>query len=385
SEIDPNTELAGSMRSVLDEAVTRGEFSSWPPLPGQRPDQLLAHQALSRGRSVMSVPLVTSEGEKIGALGVITARDNSIFNAMPGMIQALSEPLGEALHITRRNERGWLSRSTRSLFKRKSLARTLGAVVGALSLLVLLTCSLTHRVRGQVVIEPVERRFCVAPYDGLLETTFVEPGTEVRAGQSLARMDGRELHWELAGVEAERERAEKKRESHVANYETSQALMADLEVRTLANRQSLLEFNQSRLEMVSAIDGIVLSGSLDRRENYPVSKGQVVYEIAPLETLQVEVGVPAEDIQHIKVGEPIELYLDGFGTEPIRTVVERIRPRAEVRDDDNVFVIESKIENPGHVVRPGMKGTAKIDCESRSVGWILFHRAAERFRASMPF
>ena len=145
-------------------------------------------------------------------------------------------------------------------------------------------------------------------------------------------MDGREILWELAGVNAEMQRAETKRDAHVASHETPQAVMAELETRTLTNRKELLEFRESNLQMISPIDGIVLAGSLDRRENYPVTKGQVLYEIAPLDQLRVEVGIPADEVMHVSVGDPVNLYFEGAGAETISGTIKKIRPRSEIRD-----------------------------------------------------
>jgi hypothetical protein len=73
------------------------------------------------------------------------------------------------------------------------------------------------------------------------------------------------------------------------------------------------------------LDGIVLSGSLDRRQNFPVSIGQTPYEIAPIDPLRVELSVSAEEIIHVEIGQPVKFRFDGFGTETIEGLITRVQ------------------------------------------------------------
>ena len=52
----------------------------------------------------------------------------------------------------------------------------------------------------------------------------------------------------------------------------------------------------------------------------------------------------------------------------------RIHPRAELRDDENVFVAEVQLANADGSLRPGMRGTARVESERRPLGWILLRR-----------
>lgn len=386
STIDPYCETTLNMKAVLDEAVGRGTIGSWPPLPGIRTHQLLAHkQFAGRDSLVITVPLKDREGQIIGALAATGRRELATVPEFTRFLSAIEQPVGEALSLVARHQRSAAGRLLRGAFAKQHRLKQIVALVIMLAAGIVLACPWPYTIRCQSVTEPVERRFCVAPHDGLLETTMAEPGDVVRAGQCLANLDGSEILWELAGVTAEHSRAEAKRDAHQARYETPQAVMADLQARALANKQELLQFRQSNLQVRSPIDGIVLSGSLDRRENYPVTKGQVLYEVAPLERLRVEVAVPAEEVTHVEVGDRVTLFLEGMGSETTEGTIDKIRPRAEVRDQRNVFIAEVILENRDRNLRPGMQGTAKVSTDSRRIAWILFHHAAEKARAAWFF
>ncbi|PAY16084.1 hypothetical protein CKO51_28720 [Rhodopirellula sp. SM50] len=384
--IDPYCETTLNMNAVLDEAVGRGTIGSWPPLPGIRTHQLLAHkQFAGRDSLVISVPLKDREGQIIGALAGTGRRELATVPEFTRFLSAIEQPVGEALNVVARHQGSATGRMLRGALAKQHRVKQIVALIIMLVAGILLACPWPYTIRCESVTEPVERRFCVAPHDGLLETTMAEPGDMVSAGQCLANLDGSEILWELAGVTAEHSRAEAKRDAHQARYETPQAVMADLQARALANKRELLRFRESNLQVRSPIDGIVLSGSLDRRENYPVTKGQVLYEVAPLERLRVEVAIPAEEITHVEVGDRVTLFLEGMGSETAEGTIDKIRPRAEVRDQRNVFVAEVIVENHDRTLRPGMQGTAKVSTDSKRIAWILFHHAAEKARAAWCF
>ena len=90
--------------------------------------------------------------------------------------------------------------------------------------------------------------------------------------------------------------------------------------------------------------------------------------------------IPEAEIQYVKQGMQVKLELTAFPFEPFRGNIIRIHPRAEVIEDESVFVAEISIDNPSGNLRPGMKGRAKIIGERYPLGWNLFHGAWETFR-----
>lgn len=384
--IDPNSETTLAMKAVLDESITRDAVGAWPPLPGVEPHQLLAHKQIAKRDSlVITTPLKTIDGEIIGAIAMLGRREMATIPNLHHFVGSIGEPLGETLATVQLNQGSWPRRALRAMFSDKHRIKVYCALAAALASVLILALPWPYTINCKSLIEPVERRFCVAPHDGLIETTLAQPGDVVQPGQMLAQMDGREILWELAGVSAKKSRAAKKRDSHMSKHETPEALMADLELKSLQNQESLLQFKESNLQMSSPIEGIVLSGSLDRRENYPVTKGQVLYEIAPLDQLRIEVAMPADEVMHVQPNDSVELYVDGFGIDSVSGSIDRIRPRAEIRDGENVFIAEVTIANEARQLRPGMQGTAKVKTQTRSVAWIVFHHAVERMRAAMPW
>ena len=113
-----------------------------------------------------------------------------------------------------------------------------------------------YRVRCNCVVEPVSKRFAVAPFDGLITAGFVKPGDVVEQNQLLAEVDGRTIRWELAGIAAERKQSLRQREIELADENVPEALLAELENKKLAARENILQHRRNHLKVRSPIDGV---------------------------------------------------------------------------------------------------------------------------------
>jgi len=97
----------------------------------------------------------------------------------------------------------------------------------------------------------------------------------------------------------------------------------------------------------------------------------------------VELAIPDEDIAHIAIGQPVRYRLAALPWKTLQGQVHRIRPRSELRDNANVFVAEIDVRNDDLVLRPGMRGRAKIKTNWHPWGWNLFHKAWDGLRTWM--
>ena len=380
SKFDQNSTSTRSIGSALDETVLRNQVSRWPPSGAAEQHQLLAHQQLCNTSSletVISVPLKTRQGKTIGAVTVL-APSGQHNSSVTTFLDALSVPVGNAFDLVRRSRRSLPVRIWRQVFSQGGWKRQAAMAVGVAAIAAVLAIPMPYRIACRFKIEPMQRQFSVAPYAGLLRSTFAEPGDIVEKGQILARMDDQETHWELSGVEADSERASKERDVHLVDRQVAKSYMSALESERLKSRAELLKHRLGALEIRSDVRGVVLSGSVDRRENYPVKIGELLYEIAPIDQVRFEIGIPAEDVTHVKSGQKVSLRVDGNVGTVLDGTIDRVRPRSEIVDGRNVFVAEVRMDNFGDVaLLPGMEGSARVITASHSLGWNLFHRAWE--------
>ena len=223
-------------------------------------------------------------------------------------------------------------------------------------------------------MEPVTRRYVAAPFAGPLEKSLVDTGDIVEEGQLLARMDGRELRMELSSTRADLHRAAKERAGHLAMLSSGRAEIARFEVDRLQARHELLEHRERNVEIRSPIAGVVVSGDHEDAEGIMLDIGQTLFEIAPLDRMVVEVGIAEDDFAYVRPGMPVTIRLDAFPLRRFNATLESIHPRAELRDNQHVFVGEVRLDSSEIAFRPGMQGTARIKAGRFPLGWNLFRR-----------
>lgn len=378
SGFDRHSPSVRAMESAMDEALLRGELAFYNDAQTRNnPPVEKSLCELVQADGVASLPLRTETGVAIGA--VLFFDDAHEREAELSRLLPLAEhSVAAALNVARKLEGGRLTRIGRALRDLAgSKAKGKVALAGALLLCLSMAVPLPYRIACHCQLEPVSRRFVVAPFEGTLEQTLVKPGDVVQHGDLLARMDDREVRWERASVIADRQQAAKKRDSAQATHNYAEAQIATLEMQRLDIRLQLLDDRSENLEIRSPVDGIVTAGELERAAGAPLTLGQTLFEIAPLNKMQVEAAVPDEEISRVREGQALLVRLDAFPGEPLQVPVAKVRPRSEIRDNENVFIAEATLDNADDRLRPGMKGRAKVVTDRRMLGWILFHRPWE--------
>lgn len=407
SHFDHRSELVELLRGTANETVARQADGSWPPLMTSNRHSLLAHRKLvetSHSEAVATYRLTTGksapgygrsyhrsptephgDSRTLGVLLVSGSRAAVQDTANVRFLTTAAKCLSATLELTARAEGGFVRRATTRLRRAVSRRAFVLMTLAAIGVVALLASPWPYRISCRCVVEPMQRRFVVAPHDGLIETSLVQPGDVVRAGQPLARMDAREVRWELAGLEADRRQAVQQRDTSLTRGELAKSELARLEIEQLDAKLELLRRRASLLELQAPLDGIVLNGSLDKLSSAPVKTGQVLFEIAPLDRLRVEVATPAEDYRHVQAGTAVELRFEGRLNDLQTGTLSRIRPRSEIRDSADVFVAEVEMDNPEQALRPGQRGSAVVIGSSHPLAWNLFHKAADRVRQWLPF
>lgn len=229
----------------------------------------------------------------------------------------------------------------------------------------------SQRVRTEMVLEPETRRFIATPFNAVIETVHVSAGDIVEQGQLLVELDGREVNERLAEIQARLSMAilESTSELEAANY--SKAAIRELDARSLAHERELLLHRQANLRIVSPIEGVVVTGEVERSKGAAVELGRPLLELAPLDVLLAEIAVDELDIALVHEGMEAKLQLHAIPGLVLHVEIKRIADSSETRDGRNIFVAEAVLDNHDGSLRPGMKGTAVIFAERRPLVWNL--------------
>jgi biotin carboxyl carrier protein len=271
---------------------------------------------------------------------------------------------------------GLLSHLTQTLSKSGMTARF---YLGAASLILLLLCiwPVSYRVRCSSVVRPMYSRVVSAPFEAVLKSTLVEPGDHVRAGETLLTLDGRPLRLELEEINAKIAQVEKERDIAMVAGKVAESQQASLRIRELSRRRDLIENRLSQLQVTSPIDGVVVSGELERSIGASVEMGQSMIEVAPLDQMVIELEIPEYEIGFVDAGAEAKVRFSSNSTKPIERPIELIFPSAEIRDDQNVFIARMNVENSKAELRPGMHGDAIAYGPMRPWMWSLVRKGWE--------
>jgi multidrug efflux pump subunit AcrA (membrane-fusion protein) len=263
---------------------------------------------------------------------------------------------------------------------RKGLAKLVGpehtwmkltAVLVLAGVLFLTLARGADRVESSFSVEAVRQQVIPAPFDGYLAAAHAEPNDLVTAGETvLAELDTAELRLQLS--EAQAELAGHLKQADIAMREGKQVevQIAQADADRLAARIERLRYQLAHATITCPIDGVVLSGDLKKKVGGPVSKGDVLYEVAPLSALRAVLMVPEDRINDVEVGDRGHLASASNPGLYVPFEVERISPIAKVVEQANVFPVRVKLRDENAQLRPGMEGVAKIEVGERSYAWI---------------
>ncbi|NUM33939.1 MAG: HlyD family efflux transporter periplasmic adaptor subunit [Candidatus Brocadiae bacterium] len=348
----------------------------------------LAHQELaeiSQFSTVYSLPLLVQK-DMIGVWIFLWKEEHAISTEEKNLTQATSVSIAPLLNVLLKNRKNFLHKGMETCLKLCHSYRFVFFIFLFLSFLWCMTLPFSYDIKAHCKLQPSVRRMVAAPFDGVLLQTYVKQGDVIqKPGHVMALLDGRELRWQLVGLEAERAKILKQSQIALANEKVAEYHISRLEMQNLDVQIKLIQDKLSHLEIRSPIEGIVLTGDLERAHGVPVSTGQALFELAPLNTMLVEIYAEARDIAYLSQGLEGEIQLESIAGKYIPIKIESILPESEVQNTTNVFVCRATIQNADNILQPGMEGTAYIFAGKKPLWWILLHKPIEWIRMELWF
>jgi multidrug efflux pump subunit AcrA (membrane-fusion protein) len=258
---------------------------------------------------------------------------------------------------------------------RKLLA---AALLGTLLLLTFATGD--YRVTADATLEGRVQRAVVAGIDGYVAEANARAGDLVRRGQVLGRLDERDLLLERRKWVGMRAQLDEEYREALAAHDRAQVNIISARRAQAGAQLELVEENLLRTRLVVPFDGVVVRGDLSQSLGSPVERGDVLFEVAPLEGYRIILEVDERDVSDVAPGQQGRLTLSAMPAQPLPLAVERITPVAAAVDGRNVFRVEARLESPPPGLRPGMEGVAKIEIDRRRLIWIWTHDLVDWLR-----
>ena len=203
----------------------------------------------------------------------------------------------------------------------------------------------------------------------------------MKAGQVMATLDDRDLRLERLKWATQRAKQQREYAEALAKQDFAKAQVLRTQIEQAEAQLSLLDEQLARLRITAPFDGIVISGDLSQQLGAPVERGNVLFEVAPLNQYRIVLKVDERDIVELQLGQTGELMLTSMPDRGFPFAIEKITPISTAQEGRNFYRVEARpTAEDSKALRPGMQGVAKIVVDERRVVWIWTHKVVHWFR-----
>jgi RND family efflux transporter MFP subunit len=386
SAFDARSALLADLAAAMEEACDQDTTVTHPASPGAPVRVDRAHAALRERHgagAVWTVPFA-AHGALVGAFTCERPAELGIDERALRLSEEVVALLGPAIALHRAAAAPPLVRLRRFAETRLAiLTRREGRVAAAAAvalLLVVAAAPATHRVAADARLEGRIQRAVVAGVEGFLLQVEARPGDLVPRGKILARLDDRDLQVERRKWEGRREQFRREQREALAGHDRTQQSILGARIAQAEAQLDLIDAQLARTVLEAPFDGVVVRGDLHQRLGSPVEKGEVLFEVAPLDGYRVVLEVDERDIAFVANDQSGRLVLSALPGEALPFTIDRVTPVAVAADGHNRFRAEARLEEPSASLRPGMTGVAKIDAGRRARAWIWSHETLDWLR-----
>jgi biotin carboxyl carrier protein len=380
--VTAKSSLAQDVEAAMEECFDQDQEIRLPSDAGETAITRAAREFRSRHGpgSMVSVPLRRG-GAPFAVLTLERPAEAPFTLAEVATLRLVAEASAGQVWLAHRYRRGalaLLAEAARSAVAGMLGPRHAGAKLLAIGLLASAVFFVlvpgTYRVRGDARVEADQRRVVAAPFDGFLGESAVRVGDTVEAGAMLARLDTVDLVLRRASLHAEHDGAV--REAALAQRERKDAesQIARARAKKLAADMEHVERLLEQAEVKSPASGVIIAGDLERAIGAPVNAGDVLFEVAPLDALCIEVFVAEDQIGDVREGASGRFAPASRPDVRLAVEASRIDPMAVLREGRNVFRVRASLGEQPDWLRPGMEGVVRFDAGSRAYPWIWTRR-----------
>jgi multidrug resistance efflux pump len=389
ARIDTRTNLARGIAAAMEEAIDQDTAIAFPLNQDKSVTITRAHEELARQHgngAICTIPLV-DDGRIIGALTLERDGDQPFDIQTIELFRQIAAIIGPALELKRRDDRWLLGKAGESL--RSVLAKLLGprhivmklATAAGVALVVFMAVvDGQYRVTADAALEGQVQRAIVAPIDGYINSSEIRAGDIVHTGQLLGELDDKDLKLEYEKLVSEKNQYIREQRSAMAAHERAESSILSARIEQTSAQLRLIEEQLERLHIVSPFDGVVVSGDLSQSLGSPVARGDILFEVAPLDAYRLILEVNENDVRTIVVGQAGKLRLSSMPGETLPISIAKITPVSEASEGSNYFRVEARLHSAPEQLRPGMEGVAKIEIGERKLAWIWTHKMMDWLR-----
>ncbi len=392
AQFDRRSNLLRAVETAMEEAADQVEPVVYPPDRESTPVVAHAHEMLIResgAGSAVTYPLVSGE-EVVGAISLERPPGKRFDLPTLELCEAVAAVAGPIIDLKHRNERSLpvhAAGSTVGLWKKifgpghPGLKLVTIGVAAALTFLAFAVGD--YRISANTTVEGVVQRAVSAPFNGYVSEAPFRAGDLVRAGEPIALLDDRELRLERIKLVSQREQYRRQYRQALADHERAQGEIIGAQIEQAEAQLALVEEQLSRARLIAPFDGFIVAGDLSQNLGSPVERGEVLFEVAPLDGFRMVLEVDERDIADVSVGQTGQLAVASMPGERFDFTVTKITPVNEAKEGRNHFRVEAQLQGDFGRLRPGMEGVGKIFVEERKIIWIWTRKLVDWARLTL--
>lgn len=209
------------------------------------------------------------------------------------------------------------------------------------------------------VFAPKQEVMLSAEVSGKVIRVLVEEGAYVKAGQTLAIIDGDKQHVNVSNAQATFNNAE----AEVARFESAYATggvtkqqldQVKLQLENAKNNLKSAQLSASDVNITASFAGVVNKRNIEPGSY--VNPGQELFEVVNVATLKLKVKVDEKNIGFAKLGQSVKVGSPVLPDQSFNGTVTFVAPKA---DGSLNFPVELEIKNNAKQdLKAGMYGTA---------------------------
>jgi multidrug efflux pump subunit AcrA (membrane-fusion protein) len=280
-------------------------------------------------------------------------------------------------------------------------------VVGWLSWYFLFVVQRPFEIYGEGTLEPVRKQHVFSGTDGEVKSLLIDEDSKVVTGEKLLLIESRQLEKELIEVEGEIAEVQQQLRNYAltdAEGEDVDAILAEearraseverLKIRLngLKSRLEFFEERQDKLEVLSPLEGVVITPDLRRRLiDRPINRGDLLMTIAQTDgEWQIELDIADNRVEFIenaiKEAQPdpvlVEFRLVSDSSTTWFGKLEELDYRSDASGTDGTSrvrgIVSIEEEELDRSLRLGAKVFGKIECGHRSNFFLLTYELRNR-------
>ncbi|KRB52976.1 hemolysin secretion protein D [Rhizobium sp. Root708] len=258
---------------------------------------------------------------------------------------------------------------------------------------------LTVLVTATGSVQPTEQVDISSELSGTVRDVNVDYNSDVKSGEVLALLDTNKLEADVkstrakldsakanvakanADLESARSSYERLRNLVQSNVSTQQSLedsrykvdsalaTKDINEAAVLSAEAdlqLAEVNLSKAKIVSPIDGVILTRSVDPGATVAASlSAPILFVIAgDLKRMELQVDVDEADVGQIAVGQTATFTVDAYPDRTFPAEIKQIRFASETTNNVVTYKAILSVDNAALLLRPGMTATADVTVEA---------------------